>query len=128
MESLLQQLLDALERIGKRHEDLYDEEARRRMLEAIRASFIEPQPGYQMPDRYGLSDAGANGQVRGALVRYVEGASARARELGLDTAQARLAAFQNRDVHSRDAEQYSDDFFGWLEPSELAAEHSHQQQ
>ena len=122
MESLLRQLLNALERVGRRHEGLYDTDVREQMVAAVYDGFIRPRPGYVLPNRFGLDDEAANVQVRVALARYLELASAKAAEDGLNTARARLDAFQNRNVHSSGGEQYSDDFFGWMDASTLQPE------
>jgi hypothetical protein len=119
MDEILRELLDALERIGKEHGEIYDTEVRERMFDAVYTGFIEPHADYAAPARYGLYDASANEAVREALASYVARAAAKAEELGLETPRERLAAFQNPDVQTSDEQQYTDDFFGWMNPADL---------
>src|SRR5690349_17514225 len=102
MEDILQQLLEALEEIGKQHSELYDTDVREQVFEAVYNGFIEPRSGYVLPAKYGLYDEAANAAVRAAIARYIAQAGAHAAATGVDTPRARLAAFQNPNVHTRD--------------------------
>lgn len=115
LRKLLKSLLERLEAIGQSHEDLYDTETREAMSQAIMRGFVEAQAGFQAPLTYGLHSASANADVRTALLAYMSAASAIATDAALDE-PARLAAFQDPEVHTDGDRQFFDDFFGWVAP------------
>jgi hypothetical protein len=117
MESLLLELLEALEVIGRSHEEIYDTVCREKMGDAVFYSFIKPSPGYKLADDFGLFSDKANMQVKTALHHYVITAKTLAAELGISDFHARLAAFQNGDVCTSTGKNYFDDFFGWSNPA-----------
>ena len=56
MEQLLLELLIRLETVGERDESLFDTVVREKMGDQIFYGFIKPQPGYVLPDEYGMPD------------------------------------------------------------------------
>lgn len=114
MEQLLLDLMRRLEAVGDRRQSLYDTVVREKMGDPIFHLFVKPTPGYVMPDEYGMPDED-NRVIKAALREYIDGASALAPALGLDTFHKRLAAFQNGEVRTAGANYY-DDFFGWSAP------------
>jgi hypothetical protein len=114
MEELLRQLLNRLGRIGNEYEELHDSECPERMSDAVINRFVRASPNYELPHQFGLHSAGANRAVRNALLDYIDRASIKASELGLDSFHDRLAAFQNPDIPSDDEGLYFDDYFGYM--------------
>lgn len=112
MEKLLADLLDALGEIAQDHEELYD--CQDELREAIHNGFLKPVVGYALPLEYGLDSEEANHRVREALERYIEAATAKAAELGLDF-HGRLDAFQNPFAPAKN--HTYDEFFGSTPPN-----------
>ena len=94
MEQLLLELLIRLETVGERDESLFDTVVREKMGDQIFYGFIKPQPGYVLPDDYGMPDE-ENRLIKTALQAFIEGAKSLVPALGLDSFHKRLAAFQN---------------------------------
>ncbi|WP_406694402.1 hypothetical protein V5E97_25330 [Singulisphaera sp. Ch08] len=114
MDQILLELLMRLEAIGERDESLFDTVVREKMGDPIFYGFIKPEPGYVLPDDYGMPDE-ENRLIKAALGTYIEGARPLATTLGIDSFHERLAAFQNLDVRTEQKNDY-DDFFGWMNP------------
>jgi hypothetical protein len=120
MEEILLELMEALEVVGREHEELYDTDVRDQMFSAVFSGFVEHKPDFELPLDYGLYDQSANEAVAAALAHYIERANTRAEQLGLKTKEGRLAAFQNEEVHTAGEQAYPDDFFGWMDPDDLS--------
>ena len=116
MKALLKSLLERLEKIGSRHEELYDTVVRDAMRGAVLDSFVSPDGNDAVPSTYGLFTPDADLGVQSAIRDYVKAARAGAEAAGMDESE-RLAAFQDGDVRTDDERQYPDDFFGWVRPS-----------
>jgi hypothetical protein len=116
MKTLLLQLLESLEKIGKAHEELYDSEPREAMREAIYYSFLKPTQGYSLPDDYELLTEQGNRLVKAALEQYISAANRKSAELRLDF-HGRLAVFQDSNVKTAEEGNYYDDFFGYARPN-----------
>jgi hypothetical protein len=114
MEQLLLELLTRLEAVGEYDESLFDTVVREKMGDPIFYGFIKPEPGYVLPDDYGMPEE-ENLRIKAALGSYIEGARSLAQDLGLRTFHERLAAFQNLAVRTERKNNY-DDFFGWMNP------------
>lgn len=114
MEQLLLELMRRLEAIGERDESLYDTVVREKMGDPIFFLFVKPEPGYIMPDDYGMSDED-NRAIKAALSDYIDRALSLGPNLGIGTFHKRLAAFQNGEVRT-ERKNYYDDFFGWSNP------------
>jgi hypothetical protein len=114
VDQILLELLMRLEAIGARDESLFDTVVREKMGDPIFYGFIKPEPGYVLPDDYGMPDE-ANRLIKAALGAYIEGARPFATTLGIESFHERLAAFQNLDVRTEQKNDY-DDFFGWMNP------------
>jgi hypothetical protein len=71
MEHLLLELLCRLEAIGDSDESLYDTVVREKMGKAIFFGFVKPQPGFVLPDDYGMPKE-ENQAVKAALKAYIE--------------------------------------------------------
>src|SRR5262245_27167735 len=95
LRAALLELLESLEALGLEHEELYDSDVREQMSEAVHRGFIEPEPGYELPEEFGMFEPEGNAQVRAAISRYIVRAAARAAAIGLPEPNARLAAFQD---------------------------------
>jgi hypothetical protein len=120
VEQLLLDLMRRLEAIGDRDESLYDTVVREKMGDPVFHLFIKPKAGYLMPDDYGMSDED-NRAIKAALCEYIDRALTLAPKVGLDTFHKRLAAFQDLEVRTEQANYY-DDFFGWSNPEQFDCE------
>jgi len=116
MEELLLELLNQLEKIGEVHEELYDSECRERMSQAILDGFVDPVSTFMLPSDFGLYSSEANKAVKDALEKFIE-SSKLVDTQELQSAQERLAAFQNESIHSDAEGIYYDDVFGYWDPA-----------
>jgi hypothetical protein len=114
MEQLLLELLIRLETIGERDESLFDTVVREKIGDPIFYGFIKPEPGYVLPDEYGMPDE-ENRLIKTAIQAFIEGATSLVPTQDLDSFHKRLAAFQNLAVRTEHMNDY-DDFFGWMNP------------
>jgi hypothetical protein len=114
MEKLLQTLLDDLDALMEEHEEIGDTEVSIQMTKAIHEGFISPKPDFELPKCFEMFTSQGNRKVRLALQRFLKKATKAAEGEGLDTPEARLAAFQNMDVLSKEGSCYND-FFGYYE-------------
>jgi hypothetical protein len=114
MGELLQALLDDLDEIMEEHEDVGDTEVAIQMTKAVHDGFISPRPGFVLPRDFQMHTAQGNRRVRSALQRFLKRAAQVAEVEGLDTPEARLAAFQNLDIESEGGSCYND-YFNYYE-------------
>jgi hypothetical protein len=110
----LKQLLDRLDGIFEEHEELGDTAVRQFMYEAVHRSFIDPQPGYELPDDFGMFSEEGNGEVRAALKTFLAHPEVAATATQLTTPKERLDAFQDSGVESAEGNFY-DEYFGYSE-------------
>jgi hypothetical protein len=120
MDQLLRELLEALEKIGAEHEELYDSEVRVQMSAAILNGFISPKTEYVLPASFGMYSEAANSDVRIALAVYIDAARSMAHDLRPSDFHGRLSAFQKEEVATRSGNYY-DDFFGYWNPANFDA-------
>ncbi len=113
MDSLLLELLRALEMIGKNHGEIYDTECRQAMGDAIYFGFLKSTESYIVPESFRLLSDSGNAHVRAAISKYIELANQEATVLGITNFHDRLDAFQNEDVCTDGGRNYYDDFFGY---------------
>lgn len=66
MDQILLELLMRLEAIGERDESLFDTVVREKIGDPIFYGFIKPEPGYALPDDYGMPDE-ENRLIKAAL-------------------------------------------------------------
>jgi hypothetical protein len=112
VERLLQALLEDLDAIMEEHEEIGDTEVSIQMTKAVHEGFISPKPGFVLPHSLQMYTAAGDRKVRAALQRFLKKAARIAAAEGLDTPEARLAAFQNMAVLTEDGSCYND-FFGY---------------
>jgi hypothetical protein len=117
VEQLLKALLEDLDAIMEEHEDVGDTEVSNQMTRAIHDGFVSPKGGFVLPNEFGMYTREGDRKVRAALQRFLKKATRAAKAEGLDTPEARLAAFQNMDVWSEDEEGGScyNDYFSYYE-------------
>ena len=117
MEQLLQALLTDLDAISEEHEEIGDTEVAIQLTKAVHDGFITPKPGFVLPKQFQMMTPEGDRKVRAALQRFLKKAARVARTEGLNTPEARLAAFQNMDVCSKDDEGGScyNDYFCYYE-------------
>jgi hypothetical protein len=87
-------LLDDMDAVCKQWPELTDTEVRGAMRDDITDGFIDPKPGFVLPDDYGLSTPEGDAAVRAALARFLADARTAAEQEGLLTPTERLRAFQ----------------------------------
>jgi len=107
----LKTLLDEVERIGRRHDDLYDTAVREAMAVAVLRAFVFDEQDYELPRDFGLESRRANAAVRRALQAYIDKARGLAGRHGLRDPAQRLRVFEDIEVTSAGGETY-DEFFG----------------
>jgi hypothetical protein len=105
MKNIVKALLNAMDRIEEDHGEVTDTEVRGNMRKAITDGFIDPKPGFVLPDEFGMADGEGDAKVKAALTKFLAKARDWAQTTGLSTAQARLRAFQD-DVQSSDGSEY----------------------
>jgi hypothetical protein len=105
MKKLVKALLNAMDRIYDDYPEVTDTETRVCMRKAITDAFINPKPGFVLPDDFAMADDEGNAKVKAALAKFLAKAPAEAEKAGLSTAEARLRAFQD-DVQSNDGSEY----------------------
>jgi hypothetical protein len=102
-----------MDRIEEAHSEVTDTETRASMRKAIMDGFINPKPGFVLPDDFAMADEEGNAKVNAALAKFLAKARAEADKAGLTTAEARLRAFQE-DVQSNDGSEY-DQYFNHVD-------------
>jgi hypothetical protein len=110
VEQLLQALLEDLDAIMDEHEEIGDTEVSIQMTNAVRDGFISPKSGYVLPDTFEMFTPQGDRKVRSALQRFLKKVAKVAVAEGLNTPEARLAAFQNIDVVSEEGSCFNDYF------------------
>ncbi len=120
MEEALQALLEDLDEIMEEHEDVGDTEVAIQMTKAVHEGFISPKPDFVLPRDFLMSTASGNRKVRSALQRFLKKAAKVAEVEGLDSPQARLAAFQNMAIESEGGSCYNDYFDYYKRPPDTS--------
>ena len=114
MKKALKQLIDALDKVFERHEEVGDTAVREAMYDAVHKSFIKPVKGYELPEEFGMFSAAGNKKVRAALAKFLAHPDVVAAGETLKTPKQRLDAFQDGDVESSEGNWY-DEYFGYAE-------------
>jgi hypothetical protein len=96
----LRQLLTAFDRIYAKHEEVGDSDVRDQMYVAIYRSFIQPQRGYSLPQKFGMFSDQGNDSVRVALHKFLTHPEVLAASRALKSPEDRFAAFQDDDVQT----------------------------
>jgi hypothetical protein len=71
MNNLLKRILDDLDEISERHEEVFDTDVREQMYVAIRKGFIMPDAGYIVPATFGMFSTRGDCRVREAIVNFL---------------------------------------------------------
>lgn len=118
MEPLLLELLHRLEAIADTHTEIGDTVVREALSETVFLGFVRPEPGFLLPETFGLATPDGDRRIREVLEWFLPAANAVAERVGLVTFHQRLAAFQDgnvRTVRTNDTEE----FFGWAPPEQF---------
>ncbi len=100
----LKRLLDALDAIAEKDDDISDTDVRERMYEAVYRGFILQTPGYTPPTYYSLYKVDeCNEMVCQALTEFISAAC----KSGSATPEQRFAEFQDDTVFSDDGHDYN---------------------
>src|SRR5262245_36639719 len=115
VEQLLKALLEDLDAITEEHEEIGDTDVSIQMTRVVHEGFVSPKVGLVLTNKFGMHTREGDRKVRAALQRFLKKATKTAKAEGLDTPEARLAAFQNMEVWSEDEEGGScyNDYFGY---------------
>jgi hypothetical protein len=97
-----------------KHEEVGDTDVREQMYDAVHRGFIVPQPGYELPAKFGMFSDEGDKLVRVALQKFLAHPDVVAAAKSLKTPEARLAGFQDTDVESSEGNTY-DEYFGYAE-------------
>ena len=111
MKNALKRLLDDLDEISERHEEVSDTDVREQMYVAIRKGFIVPETGYLVPAKFGMFSCGGNRRVREVIAKFLADPELALASKACQTPQARLDWFQDIDVRSSTGKAY-DEYFG----------------
>ena len=111
----LKELLDDLDKIGRKHDGLFDTDVREKLYEAVFRAFVMQEGGYEIPDELCMFSPAGNKAVHRALERFVMAARTEVERAGkrLNTPAKRLCAFEDLTIESREGEGF-DTFFGAL--------------
>ena len=111
MKTILKKLLDSLDEIADRHEELFDSNVRQSMSNAIMEGFIRQKKDYQLPSDFGMFSREGNDDIRHAIDEFIAAANKKADELKINTFHGRLDAVQDSSVRSIEGNDY-DEFLG----------------
>ena len=114
MKNALQQLLDSLDGVFDEHEEVGDTDVREQMYAAVHKKFIVPQAGYALPAKFGMFSDEGDTKVLAILQAFVAHPETVAASKSLKMPEARLAAFQETEVVSSEANSL-DEYFGYAE-------------
>ncbi len=107
----LKQFLAALDNIYSKHNELGDTDVREQIYRGIYRGFIQPQPGYSLPEKFGMFSDQGNDLVRTALHGFLTHPEVVAASRLLKTPEDRFAAFQDSDVETTQGNNYVE-YFG----------------
>ncbi len=107
----LKQLINALDKVFEKNEELGDTAVREELHDAVRNGFIMPQPRYKLPAKFGMFSDHGDKLVRMALERFMAHPEIAEASKSIKTPAARLAAFQDAEVESSEGNLY-DEYFG----------------
>ena len=98
MTELLQEFLETMEVLGKKHSGFYDTAVRECMGEAIYVGFVMKREGYKVPNHLGLFSDEANAEVQGTLQSFLDQALAQLEGLGETDEDTRKKMIWRRDI------------------------------
>ena len=108
-------LLNDLERIGDKHEELYDSEVREQAGNALMESFVRNTSGYTIPMSLGMCSGTTNAMLRAAISQFVDCASAICKAEQITGFHHRLLLLQDNIVKTKQGKDY-DEFIGHTPP------------
>ena len=115
----LKQFLAALDKIHSRHEELGDTDVREQMYQVIYRGFIQPQPAYSLPGKFGMFSDKGNDLVRAALHEFLTHPEVVAASRALKTPEDRFAAFQDSEAKTTEGTIYAE-YFGYSKQVHVA--------
>jgi hypothetical protein len=115
LKNALQELLDNLDKIDDKHQELQDTAVREELHQAVIDHFVYASPGDDFPlsGDYAMFTDEGNEEIYTALGQFLNHLEVRT-ALTQMTPQERLDAFQDDDVESSNGSTY-DNYFGWAE-------------
>jgi hypothetical protein len=104
-------LLEDLEAVADKHEEIFDTEVRGRMWEYLEARFIQHKKATPLPTDFGMFTPEGNEQIRIAFAQNTENLDTIIKIFYLDTEKKRKVTFTNPKLISAGG-NHLDDFFG----------------
>jgi hypothetical protein len=101
-------LLNRLEEIAEKHEELYDTECREKMSEALFTAFVYKKDGYVLATDFAFYEVEGNKEVSEAISQYIEVMEPLTEA---STEEERMDMIEDYGVESNDGQTF-DDFFG----------------
>jgi len=109
----LKTLIEALDAIGEKHEELRDTACRGALGNAIFDAYLIQNPEFKLPSEYGMETEEGNQSIKRALQTFLETAPT------FETFSDRLGWFQDNEVISEKSQRGYDAFFGWHNPEDF---------
>ena len=107
----VRKLFNALESIGKAHEELYDTDVREQLAETLYFGFVWAHPMPSQPVTYGMFSAEGDAAVAKAVSVFLKEAIRLANEEHVGAGRPRHAALQNASILTRSGQSY-ENFIG----------------
>ena len=111
MKKALSSLLNQIDLIANEYDEVSDTYVRDHMRDSITRTLLKPEPGYSLPNEFGMFSAEGNAKVKSALSLFIDEAKIEVVGLDLLTPEARLDAFQDIEIQSQQGNTY-DEYFG----------------
>lgn len=112
MKSALKSLIEDLEKIEEKHEEVGDTAVREAMYDVVSNGFVRQAPGFQLPAKFEMFSDEGNSLVAKALQKFLSHSEVKAAAQNLRSPQERLDAFQAEDIESKNGNTI-DYFFGY---------------
>lgn len=112
LDTALERCLNALERLGKKHRELFDTDVKEQMFDVLERGFVQASAEYELPATVGMFSPEANAKARDILGRFLKAVAPMAGKPGFDTPEARLLALEESDAQSRNDGLSFSDLFG----------------
>ncbi|MDR3198464.1 MAG: hypothetical protein LBU34_11405 [Planctomycetaceae bacterium] len=115
LEKAIKKLLNKLDSIAEKYEDIFDTFVREEMFSAIYHGFVLLEHDYKLPESFGMFSKAGNKRVFTALSDFIKDVQILAkREESLQTIPKRLNSFQDDRIQSKNGITY-DEYFGEME-------------
>jgi hypothetical protein len=115
LEKILTKLLNRLDSIAEKYEDIFDTAVREEMFSVVYHSFVLLEHDYKLPESFGMFSKAGNKRIFTALSAFIKDVQLLVeKEECLQTNSKRLDAFQDDRIQSKNGTTY-DEYFGEME-------------